>query len=666
MLHPSLQLGNVRKLPENPRKAALAAASGSLPALLKLFAFLNATRDGAAMRYSVPVIYACLNTDGLDTLRYTLANSVEIDYDVEIAPALTLVRHSLRLLPPLCVESAIESAAFQAFWHRAWAWISFLQEFSAHVITSDTQRLEDYRLAVGIFATAVPNPEYAAVLVDSPRLLVFVGAAWSVLIHRSTFDLTYQQDIDALGTLFQWIQSTNLALLRGDIWSLVEGTGGSWATFARSVFAPPFSAPLSSERLRYITLVLAFLAIGINHPESIFAFLEAGMINRVIAVLHSICQMQTLATVPEEFANVATVLVNSLVTAFDSSYLHRCAQDFFSAGLSNELELFLSYARLLNAHEVKEGFPLTDLHFIIERALPLIATRRASLAKLVPAVQSLRSQIADGALDLAQYLPDDGLRQKWERLMNAVDGREQMVTVLRNRSMVWSRACDVCFAMGEKALFKRCGGCKAAFYCSKECQRKGWSSGHRSICNPALRILQIPGDSVGMSVQDRSFIRVLLDKYYAAHIDDLGNYIVKWLRVFGHKTNSYPIIYFDFTHAPCFISTSVLTDGNTVAAQESVLRKRFPGVFRAVAQSRGRMQLHVVRLAYRRNATDVERGLEWVPVPLRVAETTWYDGLRELATVDEGDLDDAALLVRIKELSAETIEIPWAHQYFHE
>ena len=41
--------------------------------------------------------------------------------------------------------------------------------------------------------------------------------------------------------------------------------------------------------------------------------------------------------------------------------------------------------------------------------------------------------------------------------------------------------CDVC---GKEENTKACSRCRKAFYCSVECQKKDWVSGHKSVCKP--------------------------------------------------------------------------------------------------------------------------------------------------------------------------------------
>merc|ERR1711976_246315 len=53
---------------------------------------------------------------------------------------------------------------------------------------------------------------------------------------------------------------------------------------------------------------------------------------------------------------------------------------------------------------------------------------------------------------------------------------EELDTLVR----VSGDSCDFC----HKSMTKRfsCARCKMAFYCSKECQRKQWSCGHKKFC----------------------------------------------------------------------------------------------------------------------------------------------------------------------------------------
>jgi hypothetical protein len=66
----------------------------------------------------------------------------------------------------------------------------------------------------------------------------------------------------------------------------------------------------------------------------------------------------------------------------------------------------------------------------------------------------------------------------------AGDRVDELLKGFQARLGVPLTTCDVCgkCALGHK--MKRCGRCKQAFYCSRECQETGWRKGHKSNCIP--------------------------------------------------------------------------------------------------------------------------------------------------------------------------------------
>lgn len=51
---------------------------------------------------------------------------------------------------------------------------------------------------------------------------------------------------------------------------------------------------------------------------------------------------------------------------------------------------------------------------------------------------------------------------------------------MEEEKRVWEpHVCDEC---GKCGLFTKCGGCKATFYCGKQCQLKAWKKSHKTEC----------------------------------------------------------------------------------------------------------------------------------------------------------------------------------------
>ena len=55
--------------------------------------------------------------------------------------------------------------------------------------------------------------------------------------------------------------------------------------------------------------------------------------------------------------------------------------------------------------------------------------------------------------------------------------------------------CDHCDKNTGSSNLKRCAGCKIAFYCSKECQKAAWKSGHKADCNSIQARNELAEDS---------------------------------------------------------------------------------------------------------------------------------------------------------------------------
>ena len=61
--------------------------------------------------------------------------------------------------------------------------------------------------------------------------------------------------------------------------------------------------------------------------------------------------------------------------------------------------------------------------------------------------------------------------------------RKQLVDALLLRTKAGGIKCDVCGGQREgKTTLLRCSRCGKAFYCTKACQARAWSDGHKQAC----------------------------------------------------------------------------------------------------------------------------------------------------------------------------------------
>ncbi|KAJ7468468.1 hypothetical protein FB451DRAFT_373856 [Mycena latifolia] len=96
----------------------------------------------------------------------------------------------------------------------------------------------------------------------------------------------------------------------------------------------------------------------------------------------------------------------------------------------------------------------------------------------------------------------------WKPFANMVEQRLQALEFFDSGRWISSKACDnlECGKIDDKPKFRRCSGCCSLYYCSAECQKKDWKSGHRKRCR-TLRVSQLLHPS---TPGERAYLRALL------------------------------------------------------------------------------------------------------------------------------------------------------------
>jgi len=68
-----------------------------------------------------------------------------------------------------------------------------------------------------------------------------------------------------------------------------------------------------------------------------------------------------------------------------------------------------------------------------------------------------------------------------EQQIATINLNEHFLSVKTNKESI--KLCLWCLkGNGNGVLLKSCGKCRAVYYCSKKCQRKGWKNGHKILC----------------------------------------------------------------------------------------------------------------------------------------------------------------------------------------
>ena len=79
--------------------------------------------------------------------------------------------------------------------------------------------------------------------------------------------------------------------------------------------------------------------------------------------------------------------------------------------------------------------------------------------------------------------------------------------------------CNHCGAVAQGEVFQKCGRCKDAYYCSKQCQKEAWPA-HKPICNEAVRT--------------KAEVNVALGEEFTNIVDKWRNQHTAYLTVIAH------------------------------------------------------------------------------------------------------------------------------------
>ncbi|KAJ7302906.1 hypothetical protein DFH08DRAFT_945482 [Mycena albidolilacea] len=210
---------------------------------------------------------------------------------------------------------------------------------------------------------------------------------------------------------------------------------------------------------------------------------------------------------------------------------------------------------------------------------------------------------------------------EWSTFAELLSFRLEIMQRFDAQNGVSQRGCDnpKCCKIGAKTEFKRCSGCKAFRYCSRECQTADWHEGaHRSAC--PLHRDQYRFVDERFTSRDRAFLRFLLHHDY---LQARRKILFDQVPILRDNPDCPAWTMFDYRHGGVEIGTHLI-DLEGENAPEWLDR-----VARTV-ESGGRMQLHVMLLR------DGELTKFWV-MPLRSNSSFVRDSVVRLgASVVDG------------------------------
>ncbi|KAJ7648345.1 hypothetical protein DFH06DRAFT_575091 [Mycena polygramma] len=590
-MHQLLRLENLSALPLSLRRFALPAARGSWSDLTRLLRLLGEIRDQEAWTRCLPIFYANLDPVYIPT--------TEIDGNHPAITRALLILGSLRLLKPSHAPAVVD------LWPRLWEWLSFLHTYRDYIPSLALLRPVSYDL-LSIITTCSMDSDTSELMGRTPGVREVVMHAWSSLVGDNNAEETYIGFLN-LGGILSYFMEAEEPANRAEILDATDGPWGLTCLIARYIerFMPLAGTAITEETVYLYEGIVAFI-LDLTEETG-----ETGTVDIAEALLASVASFTTVICAISRsplWQDMQDRVVDLLQGSFQVLHhlllagSHKAICDAIPAGL---------LPAIIRSSIICDGddFECTSLYEVVDIMLPAATVYRSVLLQLEPQLDNVK-EIADSPAFQATTMAEI-----WDYFAEVA--QEHIELELAAGATSSQKACDnmECGIIQEKQEFQRCSHCQQVYYCSSECQKRDWRSGHRESCN-SLRICRSKNSDI--SRRDLSFMRALFDSdsYELQNEDRLQE------RVFLMR---------DHPGEP-IVSVLDYTDGSvrafiTTLAEERAADERgdvcwIEHVSRA-ARSRGRMELHIMR------AWDGTRQRRWM-FPQRCNHSRLTDGLARI------------------------------------
>ncbi|KAJ6507430.1 hypothetical protein C8R47DRAFT_93936 [Mycena vitilis] len=605
-MHDCLRPQNILRLPVSLRRVATAAADGSVDDLRALCYEMEHISTSRSFLF-LPAFYANLDPAGIPN----------IDDAHERAEDIGRGRASLEGI--YASQFFIPAHAFLDIWPRYWSWFQF---FQIDAQMNQDPEAEEHSLCqklIVLVARFSRTPAVAQLVAESPGVRSAFARAWW-LLARTESSTARDAGFDCLiGCISGPANATEPAGLE----EYVDGAGGDIFDLASlivqtiSEIVPDRSTTPSALAVKTLRGVLNFV-IATDHIHD----KDWGADTRALSIaLREIGFVRALTTVIYNLADATVRDGNHAI--HDSFTLLGFSFNAYLGHLyiSEAIQHGLLQAMLTCGNQPANSTVHGHLKFLLEAILPMSLMYHS----VIRDVEDALSAIKDGAA-----LADT---EMWQKFMNLARERVAVLKSVDATDPVWPTACDniECGLIDARPKFKRCSGCKSAYYCSEQCQILDWRhGGHHRICAPGL-LLPLT-EYQGLSRRDRVFIRTVLHHDYEALKADTV-YPAQAMFMNQFPRDGFMTL-FDYTWGrPNVKVLSVVKSHESKQFRAHLGAEWVTAVSRAL-RSEGRIELHLVRLV-------VSAVPKFWLVPMRTNTTSLHARIKQLATSFPPDINQA-------------------------
>ncbi|KAJ7123985.1 hypothetical protein C8R43DRAFT_1031501 [Mycena crocata] len=459
-MHPSLRIEALSRLPGTLyRRTAIAAARGSRMDFYALQEDFQRRPAAAQTVELLPVFYVYLDPtviplpEELDTMDANVFARLVSKLDTAVKALVNIRAIVRKISEPVALD----------LWPRLWLWMEFLWRFREWNFLQSLS-IPD-RLCIYLIVEFGRHKKIKTAMARTRGVRVLLTESWSVGLHQKPAPHPAAQALTALNT-------TKLLQALIDepehIQDVIEGAGGTIDDLA-SLFVKHLNcaAPLRRESeavdisAAFWTFVILFIQ---DFPSDLQTpFFDALQAHKIVpSLVATFCIFADIT-----FADINEAFLHRLTPFLDESSGYPRITEALKAGLLRCV-LFCGKTDITDSAQ-----------HLLYTILPDAMVYHSVLTQLELSLQDVR-----GSPDLIASLQPE-VQDALSKFMEFAEMRIGVLKWYNSPQHVSLAACDNmdCGRISGRRDFRRCSGCRHAFYCSPECQREDWTEGcHRDFC----------------------------------------------------------------------------------------------------------------------------------------------------------------------------------------
>ncbi|KAJ7469606.1 hypothetical protein FB451DRAFT_355419 [Mycena latifolia] len=614
MPHPSLDFGNLAKLPANLRKLALSAqapASDSEDAISQIRAYVLEGEDNPVSPTAfLPVIYHLLKPP-----EHPLPEDQPLLSDAELElylPFLARVLTAMEMLETLAKHSQVQRKVVPDLWQRLWPYLQFQNRYITQ-LADDEIAIATLHLSLIRHLAFPNNNRHPQSDIDQT-----FGIRRVIMRIWSRCYASLGAAADDLGDLLQDFMGVRMQdasqVLQGrspHFPEILDGAGGTLHD-------------LASLAVKHVNAVAADVQ---TYPDGIKGRIQGmtfwieliavdGALDLAVFNTHGLLRALTECIIALRQASFdhTELLIKSAY--FKALYvIPRMAR--VSPGLPYVVEaldeglLFVVVQcgmwGLAKGHPLVR--PLTDI-------LRVVLCGQLAVHSVLRRVERSLKRI--DTFDLT-HMRDNELWPAWSQF-NLLARARLKIKARFDAKNISKRFCDniPCSRIAQKRTFRSCAQCATRYYCSPACQAVDWTTGgHQKVC----RTLRGTPRDEDLSRKDNAFLRHLVHHDYQAQKRHIMMLQLEFMQ--NSETEPQPL-YTEFDYIEGEAKFAIYSTQRLPALLPSdTARAQWADHCARLARDPGKMQLHVA-------LTEAGYRPRYSIFPLRSDSTALHDGLAEL------------------------------------